>query len=740
MTNNIINPTQSLPASVLTPTTAPVPTSAPSKPGSIVASASAGNSSSPQPATSISAAQKLLTTFQQQLATLSSSNEGSSPGEKVVALSNLMSVLANPKNQAFISSLDLNSAAYLRQKSWELVTDHYQALPRLFALACGLQDALTNFEEAQAQTEQRMMLQRQNQEGSNLSGSGSGDSDKTSVKPRLTRAMVAANVNEPIDPIAYSRIVGKIRNESFYLHSNPRIPEIVKLLHQYGVLSQYQLCNFLMNSQTTQFGVLPTSVFSKLKQALLLLKYKGLVRSYFLSGVSSAKVSLWSLERAGELYYSILTDSLAAEGMSSEVAQLHSNHTFGTNQVLAALAGACVTATRLGALDHLVRCVVKQDPALVAATASSNHHPANSSSTPPPITSTTTNAASASPGLLVTGLKQGPGQAQQELEIPILPLAQILQAVRTPKLKAADLPQAKVGCYLEMADQNNLVIGNTERQSIRPDAMGRIVYDSELVIPTIAGGAGLSPGSEEAEFSASASTGRQYWPFILEYDRGTETSEFFAKKALGYSELYNTIKTAWPFAWGNQFPTILVVTEASPTYLLALMTAVRTELAQIKDKNPARKRVNRWWFTTSEWFKLVFHPYLEPATLTAWYNEIYPNRQQRPLLTSNNSGKDNRSSGGSNGGNGRKGKASKGDAPALALDKGRLHLSADPRIWLPLDTKKVEHHELVSMGQYFKRVSVSSNNSNRPIPPPLLPRLLEDGSMRALPLPMLLNA
>jgi len=241
-----------------------------------------------------------------------------------------------------------------------------------------------------------------------------------------------------------------------------------------------------------------------------------------------------------------------------------------------------------------------------------------------------------------------------------------------------------------------LEIGQTDRKAIVPDGIGRIIYDSDLPISTLITSCNLM--GDETQFPGSGTSGRHYWPFILEYDRATETTEYFAEKVEGYSRFYNTVQTAWPLEWANTFPTILVVGEGSPVHLLSLMTAIRMALAKIKQNNPANKRLGNWWFTSADWFHEVYKQYLETETLTNWGRQIYP-----------------------------KARVSKTPAQAEAnAPKNTVKLTPgpDPHIWFSLD-KKLERYDVMSISKYV------TGETSQP------PKIMKE--LKALPIPAVLN-
>jgi hypothetical protein len=251
--------------------------------------------------------------------------------------------------------------------------------------------------------------------------------------------------------------------------------------------------------------------------------------------------------------------------------------------------------------------------------------------------------------------------------VPALDPLPILEGSRQLNAKPSELPPANFNCRLEVdLIGERIVVGKSDFSAVYPDATGKIVFDTDLVIPTVLKFAGLN--EEETSFVSSQSTNRQTWSFFLEYDRATEKEERFLEKVDRYSELYNSIKTAWRLEWGNEFPTILVVTEGTPNYLLTIASRVRTRLAQIKEKKPASKRLGNWWFTNVGWFNEVFSPYLSPEKLNTWYKQIYPNVGGRTKKPSKN--------------------------PA------KLELAPNPRIWMPLDVR-LESYDLKAVDRYF---------------------------------------
>ncbi len=669
--------------------------------------------------------EKLLAIIPQYQANLA--RPTATPGEQVVALCNLISIVTNPKNQPFLlKQLEATTLQELQQTTLQAALTYHRQLPALMAQALGL--SLTDYLDTavvadtggESEHGSRVAVANKKREAGEGEGEGEAETDPETEKPRrVTRAKVAEMVNTPIDPQTYYRLTGWKRTKPVYISSNERIPKLTQLLAEYGALSVYQLTALLSNQDAAQTaGLKPRSILKLVRQGLSLLAYKELVITYPVASPAHPRraVKLWQLSRAGELYYTMLTDGATALSADSPDAELQTKHNFGTNEVVTALVAASATASRLGVIEQIARQVLKAQPSLNM------------------IEDTTANSG---PGKGKSeGKSEGPGEKELELpEIPALVLGQINQLVRTPKPKVKALPDFALGCHLEMTGQTSLVIGNhSSRNAIRPDAMGRIVYDTELVLPTILKAASIEADSEEAEFTSSTSTGRHYWPFVLEYDRATETSEFFATtKAEGYTQLYNTIKTGWPLEWGSKFPVILVVSEGSPSYLLSLITAIRTQLIRLRERSPQHRQHRQWWFTCSEWFNQLFQPYLDAGYLTDWYNEIYPALTSASVRTSpgHKSESQSQSEGEGEGGSSL--------IKAKAKAKGRLNLAPDPRIWLPLDTK-MERAELTELSRYLKKTGSSPKNglSLTALPPPL-PKALQTNRLRALPLPLLFN-
>jgi len=438
-----------------------------------------------------------------------------------------------------------------------------------------------------------------------------------------------------------------------YLYSNPHIDVIVQLLGYYGPLSSYQLCALIMNGERVSNRIAPITIIDYVREAIRLLEAKQLVAPRTVSSWNSVNVNLWVLEAPGQIYYAILNDQPTPTTQELAVKVVQLQHAFGTNQVLADMAAVAALTTRLGVCEHIISTVLKENPSLNVANRSG-------------------------------------------VEIPPVNLTKSLEWARQSKTrKPSEI--AGFGCRVEfMRVGTALEIGQTDRKAIVPDGMGKIIYDSDLPISTITQACNLT--GDEAQFPGSGTSGRHYWPFILEYDRATETSEFFAEKVEAYSRFYNTVQTAWPVEWGNRFPTILVVGEGSPVHLITLMAAIRMALAKIKQNNPATKRLGNWWFTSADWFHGVYKQYLETETLTNWGKQIYPSGAK--LVR------------------GRKPKAEVTKSPV------RLTLSPDPHIWLPLD-KKIERYDVMSISNY-----VAGEISQ-------LPKIMKE--LKALPLPAVLN-
>jgi len=532
--------------------------------------------------------------------------------------------MAYPKNQPVLDNLGAEEAQALRQEFLELVLGEcgHGNFPRLFAEALGLELPPNPVREA---------------EEASVEGA-------EEIK-RWTRQSVINWLNVPVE-------LPPSKNP-LYVQTNPHVDVIVRILGKYGGLSIYQLYAMIMNGGSVSSRSAGGTIFRRIKEAIRLLEAKQLVVPRTVSSWNSVNLNLWVLEAPGQIYYAILNDQPTPSAQELAVKPVQLQHTFGTNQVLAGMAGTAAVADRLGVCEHIVSTVLKENPNLNVANR--------------------------------TGV-----------EIPPVSLIKSLEWARQSK----NIPRAAetaFGCQVElMRPGTALEIGQTDRKAIVPDGMGKIIFDSDFPLPTIISSCNLK--GDEAQFPGSETNGRYYWPFILEYDRATEGAEFFAEKVEAYSRFYNTVQTAWPVEWGNKFPTILVVGEGSPVHLITLMAAIRMALAKIKQNNPANKRLGNWWFTSAVWFHEVYKQYLETETLTNWGKQIYPS--------------------GAKSGRGRKPKAEVTKSP------GKLTLSPDPHIWLPLD-KKLESYDVKSITNYV------TGEISQP------PKIMKE--LKALPLPAVLN-
>jgi hypothetical protein len=200
-----------------------------------------------------------------------------------------------------------------------------------------------------------------------------------------------------------------------------------------------------------------------------------------------------------------------------------------------------------------------------------------------------------------------------------------------------------------------------------------------------------------------------------------------------YTKIYNTLKTDWPAQWGGQFPTILVVTEGGPGFILTLRSHILTDLIEFKRTQVAIELNYNWWFTSIEWFNQVFEPYLDPEKLGEWYSHIYPK-----LNMGANKGRESKGETVVDTAYSQKG-SNKNSLNEESRERG-LVLAPDPHIWLPLSTK-AEKDDLMELDRYFKSFRhngaslVKKANSFSQLPPP--PGIVK--SMRALPIFMPFN-
>jgi|GEM_PF-1998067 len=569
-------------------------------------------------------------------------DQATQPGTRLLAFGNAIGLMVFPKNQPILDNLGAEAVLALRQEFMHLALEQYANLPSLYAESVGLEMPPEPVQEAVSEKE---------------------DSENVvEVAPdikRWTRQNVVNWVNTPLDPEKLTKITGHTgrKDKLTHLHNIPKVDTVVELLGRYGLMTTYQVVATLLNQENSDSTAIPLSIFSRAREALRILELKELVAGTEVTGWDKGSLKFWRLLPPGKIYNAIITDqpNPSAQELTAKAVQLQ--HFFGTNQVLSSIAAVAVVANRLGVFEHVVSTVLKENPRLNTSDRSG-------------------------------------------LDIPAVKMAKSLEWARQPKNKQPT--ETAFGCRVElMRSGTALEIGQIERKAIVPDGMGRIIYDTDLVIPTLIQACNLD--DEESTFSGSSVTGRHYWPFILEYDRSTEGVEFFAEKVEAYSRFYNTIQTAWPLEWGDNFPVILVVVEGSPVRILTLMTAIRTALFKLQQINPANKRLGNWWFTSTEWFHEVYQAYLDPAGVTAWHKKVYPGRTTRPK-----------------GG----GRSPKPGTAAAAVKPKIIKIGTEPRIWLPLDTS-LEKYDLLAVSKYLK-----GEVTQRPSKMSL---------MKALPLPAVLN-
>jgi len=571
------------------------------------------------------AAETLLTRVRQFQRTFN--NQAAQPGERILGLCNALGLMAYPKNQPVLDNLGAEEAQALRQEFLELVLGEcgHGNFPRLFAEALGLELPPGVVVEEEASVE--------------------GAEEAPGVK-RWTRQSVINWINIPIEPEIYGKIIGrKTHNTPLLLSTLSYVDSVVQLLGKYGPMTIYQLCAMIAIHPTADS---PLTLYSRVQETVKLLKHKLLLTAYPITGWGMKNMNLWGLETPGRIFYSILNNQPTASHQELADKLIYTQHTFGTNQVLASMTATAAVATRFGVFEHIVSTVLKEKPGL------------NTSDR--------------------TGV-----------EVPAVKLAKSLEWSRLPKNR--QIAEMSFGCHIDlMRSGTALEIGQIERKSIIPDGMGRLIYDSDLHLPTLIQACNLT--EEDADFPGSSVSGRHYWPFILEYDRATEGAEFFAEKVEAYSRFYNTIQTAWPLEWGGKFPVILVVVEGSPVRMLSLMTAIRTALFKIKESNPAHKRLDNWWFTSADWFDQTFQQYLDPDTTAIWLRQASAMRSTT--------------------------------IKAATLDKApKLQYGPDPHIWLPLDIK-AERYDLQAVDNYV-RGAISQ-----------FPKFMK--TLRALPIPAIFNS
>lgn len=637
---------------------------------------------------------------------LSATGEAVAHAERVVAVAHLLVMLCHSKNQQFLAQLGEELTQEIQEATYKLVCE----LPVVewFAEVCQIatpDPVRTTFAPAQATsnpaeadaavalTEVSVTPAPRPAPASVSAGAPVGEA----VSPkRWTRASVLALVNEPIPADVYSRIMGSKRTHPHYLATNQRVPKLLALLGARGPLTVYQLTAFLTGRASRAYGKLPPTRLTNVRRLLLLMEFKQLVVGQLADSPSQMK--LWKLDRPGEIYHAMLEGG-GVTAASDPVTEAQSGHAFGTTQVLAALVSASGAVNAIGLSEHVAHTVREQ---------------------------------------LGLGVGQPvESETQEKLPIPALPRLGLYQWARQVKPAQTELIEPAYGCGVELAGRNEkLVVLAGSDEYNRPDGMGRIAYEGRWGVPTALAAAGYAPDSSEegANFVFSNFTSRRYWPFILEYDRATENYKDYEKKARDYAKIYNTLSTEWPPHWGGQFPTILVVTEGGPGFMLSLRSQIATTLLELQRTHAVDRLSYNWWFTSVEWFRAVFGPYLDVEKLGAWYNYLYPNLLRSEAVTAMRAARRNRHSAATV-------TDGKGDSDE---PQPSLILGPTPRIWLPLLTK-TDKSELMELDNYIQAfgagqvVRVKADGTllvrggGLPTPPALVKRL------RALPLLMPLN-
>lgn len=744
---------------------------------------------------SAGAGEKLLAVVKQHQLVLQ--RQELSLAEQLFAYGSMLSILVNPKNQAIIASLGVEMSDELRRHTFTTLVEYQRqtglSLPQLFAQVCGLDStSLADQTEAQA----AFFYSSNDEAKTGLGGmemeEGGAAVGVSNNPKRWTQARLLELVNSPLDSGEISRIRGRTYKEQVYLHNVSKTEQVVQLLGKYGQLTMYQMVGLLLNQETGDSQAVPWSLFVRVREATQALKLKELISASPVTGWEGlTNFNLWHLTHPGKLYYGLLNRVDNASLPQAQSGLLE--HSYGINQVLASLSAACAMTTRLGVLDRLVQSIPHQDAEVAGFKLENNKGR--------PVNNTSSNS--------------------EELVYPIVSLEPVLVASRTPQSVPAPPTSKKerqkarqsgndtsslYSCRLELSHSEPVIeLGQDGRKNIRPDAMGSLIYDTELVLPSVSSAANLyqpvltgiaskkqamaqlqreqsvseigraslttatintpvtttiklsststainlpAALTEEAEFTGSASTGRQYWPFLLEYDRGTESSSFFAEKVEAYSSLYNTFQLAWPLQWGGKFPVILVVTEGGPRYLASLMTAVRRALVELRERKTAAKRLGSWWFTCTNWFAQVYGQYLTPQELAKWERHIYPsiaasNARFNSFATTatGSRGIQHQSREHSREKQGQplpKTKSTGVISQTTLLEvasqeehqlAAKLSLGPTPHIWLHLDTP-VNQEELASVTKYLY-LSAQKRASSQP------PKLFSH--MRSFPIPHVFN-
>ena len=331
---------------------------------------------------------------------------------------------------------------------------------------------------------------------------------------------------------------------------NQRAIQFVNILHRSGGLTADQL-RFLTDF-TRPLG---PAAGHEVQETLKLLKSTRVpfVDSKEQKGWKGSPTSINYLTQAGEMYYNLLPYE-SYKGRSGEANILvNLNHHYGIHQVLACIAGAC----------------------------------------------------SVSSLNLLTYLKSNPQGDETGVE----------KILRLEWDSCVELKSVKIKSGPVRVEQSE--------SFCRPDALGTIVLEGHFTEAFLVR-AGLklpktktmAPPSKYPFISDPNGSSSLHWNYILEYDESTEDLNFFAGKASKYIKLCNTdIPGLWPEEWRGQFPaTILVVTSGGALRALNMLLAVAKKLEEARitlpGDNKNKKIPDNWWFTTTDWFKQAYSPFI----------------------------------------------------------------------------------------------------------------------------------
>ena len=316
--------------------------------------------------------------------------------------------------------------------------------------------------------------------------------------------------------------------QTFTVAGTPKAIEFVHLLKKNTGLTLDQL-RFIANWE----GDPPFSRYNarETEKAVRLLTSAKFISETKVLGWRGRVTKLYRLTPNGETYYTLLVRD---PGTKRPEPQSSLPHLYGTNQVLASIAGACAVATSEGRLTNL-------------------HKELNQGKLPP---------------------QYGPAE--------------------------------QIAMRLEW-ESANFILPYNQTQFVYPDAVGRLVLDERSLNKPLIQQAGLAWENSDIRYVISKFEGVGVWPFMLEYDTTEEELGVIAGKASAYTELYNAPITYWPEQWLGRFPVILVVTSGRPERVLNMANAVRIRLKKVA---PNLKKPEEWLFTSVEWFKQAYGPYL----------------------------------------------------------------------------------------------------------------------------------